>query len=75
MIISPNDNEVISMSEKPKCKLVGEDGNVFAIIGNISKTLKSANQADKAKEFTTKAFKAGSYDEVLAMAFEYVDVK
>jgi hypothetical protein len=60
---------------KPTCKLVGTDGNVFAIIGKVSSTLKKAGLADKAKEFTSKAFTAGSYDEVLAMCFDYVDVE
>ena len=60
--------------DKPKCKLVGTDGNVFAIIGNVSKTLKRAGMADKAKEFTKKAFASGSYDEVLQLCTEYVEV-
>jgi hypothetical protein len=61
--------------EKPICKLVGTDGNVFSIIGNVSRVLKRAGQADKAKEFTEKAFKAGSYDEVLTMLHDYVEVE
>ena len=39
---------------KPKCKLIGEDGNVFAIIGRVSKTLKRNGQIDKVKEFKKK---------------------
>ena len=61
-------------ADKPVCKLVGTDGNVFSIIGKVSKTLKRAGQQDRAKEFTSKAFKAKSYDEVLAMLFDYVVV-
>jgi hypothetical protein len=37
--------------------------------------LKQAGQADKAKEFTDKAFDAGSYDEVLQLAMTYCDVR
>jgi len=59
---------------KPKCPLVGSDGNVFAIIGLVTNTLKRAGQRDKANEFQNRAMGAGSYDEVLAMLFEYVDV-
>lgn len=29
------------MTIKPVCELLGTDGNVFAIIGNVSKTLKN----------------------------------
>lgn len=59
---------------KPKCKLIGTDGNVFAIIGAVSKALKNAGQADRAKEFTQKAMTSKSYDEVLALCFDYVEV-
>jgi len=60
---------------KPICKLVGKDGNVFGIIGNVSKTLKKAGMKDEAAEFQQKAFGAGSYDEVLGLCMEYVDVR
>ena len=59
---------------KPDCPLIGEDGNVFAIISNVSGTLKRAGRRDKAQEFTTRAFAAKSYDEVLAMLDDYVEV-
>lgn len=59
---------------KPECKLVGEDGNVFNIIGRVSKSLKRAGLHEEAKTFTNKAFNAGSYDEVLRMAMEVVEV-
>lgn len=58
----------------PCCTLVGTDGNVFAIIGLVRRTLNRAGQADKAQEFMQKAFGAASYDAVLRLAFEYVDV-
>ena len=34
------------MIEKPKCKLVGEDGNVFCIIARVAKALKNAGVMD-----------------------------
>ena len=61
--------------DKPTCELVGTDGNVFAIIGKVSRTLKQAGQADKAKEFTQKAFSSASYDAVLQLCFDYVEVE
>jgi hypothetical protein len=63
------------MDKKPKCKLTGTDGNAFSIIGKVSGVLKKAGQADKAKEFTNKAFSAGSYNELLKLASDYVDVQ
>ena len=56
-----------------KVKLVGEDGNVFNIIGLVQKALRKAGQHDKAKEFAEKAVKSGSYDEVLVLLHDYVD--
>ena len=61
--------------EKPTCALIGTDGNAFAIIGKVSKTLKRAGMPEKAKEFKDRAMSASSYDEVLAMTFDYVDVE
>ena len=61
--------------EKPVCKLVGEDGNVFNIIGRVSKSLRNVGLKEQASEFTAKAFKCDSYDAVLQLAMEYVDVE
>jgi len=61
--------------KKPKCKLVGTDGNVFAIIGNVSACLRRAGQAEKAQEFRTKAMQSASYGDVLSLCFDYVEVK
>jgi len=61
------------MSNKPKCKLVGTDGNVFSIIGTVSKALKHAGQSDKAKEFCELAMQCESYDAVLILLHKYVD--
>jgi hypothetical protein len=63
------------MSEKPVAKLEGEDGNVFNIIGIVCKALKKAGQADKAKEFSEKAFTCDSYDAVLRLLHNYVEVE
>lgn len=63
------------MNEKPTCKLSGTDGNVFAIIGKVSRTLKVAGLKGKAAEFRSRATSLGSYDEVLQLCFEYVEVE
>ncbi len=58
---------------KPRVKLVGTDGNVFAVIGRCARALRATGQADKAKEMTEAAFKARSYDEALGIRMRYVD--
>lgn len=62
-------------TNKPTCKLIGTDGNVFSIIGLVAKTLRRANMIDKAKEFTSKAFQSGSYNNVLQLCDDYVDIE
>jgi ribosomal protein L32 len=62
------------MEKKPNCKLSGVDGNVFMIVGTVSKTLKRAGMAAKAEEFCAKAKACGSYDEALQLCMDYVEV-
>lgn len=59
----------------PKCKLTCEDGNVFNIIGKVSRTLTQAGQVDKGTEFRRRAISSPSYDAVLRLCMEYVDVQ
>ena len=61
--------------DKPICQLVGADGNVFNVIGLVRQTLIDHGQPERASEFVQKAFRAGSYDAVLALCFDYVDVQ
>jgi hypothetical protein len=55
--------------------LVGTDGNVFSVIGHVKRALERAGQRERASEFVAKAMQSKSYDEVLALCFEYVDVR
>ena len=59
--------------ERPEVQLSGEDGNVFFIIGRVSKALKRAGVPEMATEYQEKATSSGCYDEVLALTMEYVD--
>lgn len=61
---------------KPKCRLIGEDGNIFNLMGIVSRTLKEAGEPEKADEMIQRITKgANSYDEALAILMEYVDVE
>lgn len=53
-------------------KLVGTDGNVFSIIGKVSKALERGGYPELAKEYREKCFAAKSYDEVLQWTLRYV---
>ena len=58
---------------KPTVKLVGEDGNAFAIMGRVRDKLKRAG-ADKEylDQYVNDAM-AGDYDQLLRVTMEYVD--
>ena len=57
-----------------KVKLVGEDGNAFAILGAVSKALKRAGHKDLVDEFMAEAT-SGDYDHLLATCMDYVEVE
>lgn len=60
---------------KPRCKLVGEDGNVFNLMGLASGALKRAGYMEQSKEMYDKIFnEAHSYSKALAIIMEYVEV-
>ena len=59
---------------KPKCPLIGTDGNIFAMMGLASKTLKRNGMADEAKEMCNRITSSGSYDEALCILGEYVEI-
>lgn len=60
--------------KKPKVKLVGQDGNVFNLLGICSRALSKAGMQEQAKEMKRKAFSSSSYDEALSIMMEYCDV-
>ncbi|MBC8587482.1 hypothetical protein CLLI_15370 [Clostridium liquoris] len=59
---------------KPRCKLIGEDGNIFNLMGIASRTLKKAGMKDKADEMVKRIMESGSYIEALAVISEYVEI-
>jgi len=59
---------------KPSCKLIGEDGNVFNIIGRVKETLEKTGLKEEAKEFVNKAFQCDDYNKVLSLVSKYVNI-
>ncbi len=60
---------------KPKCKLIGEDGNIFNLLGIASRTLKKAGLTEQAEEMIERIKNSGSYYEALGIIMEYLDVQ
>ena len=60
--------------QKPDCPLIGEDGNIFHLVGIAAKTLKRNGMSEEASEMTEKVFGSGSYEEALGIIGEYVNI-
>ena len=56
-------------------QLTGTDGNVFAIVGKVSRSIREAGYKDEAQKYEDAAFSSKSYDEVLILTLETVNVK
>ena len=61
-------------AEKPDCALIGQDGNIFNLVGIASRTLRQHGQPDQAKEMSDRVFASGSYAEALGIIGEYVNI-
>lgn len=59
--------------KKVPAKLIGEDGNVFNLIGICTKALKRAGYNDEAKELVNRVTSCKSYEDALCVMTEYVD--
>lgn len=68
-------NKLLNRPKKPKMQLIGQDGNIFAIMGRASRLLKNAGQSDKAKEMCNRAMASQSYSEALNIVSEYVETE
>ena len=64
--------KLLNRPKKPKMQLIGQDGNIFAIMGRASRLLKNAGQSDKAKEMCDRVTASQSYSEALNIVSEYV---
>jgi len=60
---------------KPKLKLVGEDGNVFFIIGRAIKTARRAGWSKEEIDKMRIEATSGDYDKVLQTMVKYFEVE
>lgn len=68
------DEQIKAEKVKPDCALIGCDGNVFALLGMASRTLKQNGMADEAKEMCCRVTSSESYCEALNIIGEYVNI-
>ena len=65
----------IEKNEKPKVKLIGQDGNVFNLIAICKKALCKNGLVVKAKEMEERIFKSKSYDDALSIMSDYLSIE
>ena len=66
--------EETAEQKKPDCKLIGEDGNIYNLMGIAARTLRRNGMTEQAKEMTDRNYESGSYDEALGIIGEYVNI-
>ncbi|MBE6869944.1 MAG: hypothetical protein E7494_14520 [Ruminococcus albus] len=59
---------------KPRCPLIGADGNIFNLLGIAARTLRRNGMSNEAKEMSERVTSSGSYDEALNILGEYVEI-
>lgn len=60
---------------KPDCPLIGQDGNIFNLMGIAARTLRENGLYEQSKEMTKRITdSAQSYDEALNIIGEYVNI-
>mgnify|MGYP006902974113 FL=1 len=67
--------KLLNRPKKPKMQLIGQDGNIFAIMGRASRLLKDIGQRDKAKEMCDRVMSCDSYQKALTIISEYVETE
>ena len=63
------------VQRKPKMQLIGEDGNIFAILGRASGLLKDAGMKAQSEEMFQRVTACVDYDKALHIISEYVDTE
>ena len=67
--------KLLNRPKKPKMQLIGQDGNIFAIMGRASRLLKNSGQGEKAKEMRDRVMSCDSYQKALSIVSEYVETE
>ncbi len=60
---------------KPTVKLIGRDGNAFAVMGRVKQALRRAGADGEYIDKYLSDATSGDYNHLLAVSMEYVDVE
>lgn len=73
--VMDNDPRIPPAPSKPKMKLLGEDGNIFAILGRAGRLLRENGQGDLVQEMTRRVQESRDYYKALNIISEYVQTE
>lgn len=59
---------------KPDCPLIGQDSNIFNLLGLASRTLRENGMADQSRQMYARVTQSQSYDSALSIIGEYVNI-
>ncbi len=74
--IATEDMQVVEgqHQKKPDCPLIGQDGNIFNLLGLASRTLRENGMADQSRQMYARVTQSQSYDSALSIIGEYVNI-
>lgn len=61
-------------SQKPDCALIGENGNIFNLMGIAARVLREHDMKEQSEEMCNRIHQSGSYEEALNIIGEYVNI-
>ena len=62
-------------TSKPTVQLIGQDGNAFAIMGNVKQALKRAGADKEYIDEYLKEATSGYYNHLLTVSMKYVNIE
>lgn len=60
--------------QKPDCALIGQNGNIYNLVGIASRTLKDSGFREEAEKMSSRALSAGDYYKAISIIEEYVNI-
>ena len=72
--VQEQERKAVPEHVKPDCPLIGEDGNIFRLIGIASETLRENGMQEQAEEMRSRIFQCQSYDSALSIIGDYVNI-
>lgn len=74
LVDAPQEQNHGQSPQKPDCPLIGQDGNIFNLMGIASQTLKEHGLGDQAREMRERIYQSHSYDSALSIIGDYVNI-